>query len=94
MPKRNENVTAGMSKRDRTAAEDSQRQSSTRQTTAVAAAGVGASPRVRRPPLGKSPVAQNSVPGRHGNQFFADCTTRWPLPQSGRRLTGRLRDAR
>jgi len=55
--------------RDRTAAEDSLRQSSTRQTTAVAAAGVGASPRVHRPPLGTSPVAQNSVPGRQGNQF-------------------------
>jgi len=33
------------------------------------AAGVGASPRVRRPPLDNSPVAQNSVPGRHGKQF-------------------------
>ena len=45
------------------------RQSSTKQTTAVAAAGVGVSPRVRRPPLGTSPVARNNVPGRHGNQF-------------------------
>jgi len=65
--------------RDCATAEDSPRQSSTRQTTAVAAAGVGASPRVRRLPHGKSPVARNSRPGRHGNQFqlTAQLVGRW-----------------
>jgi len=57
------------------AAEDSQRQSSTSHRRRRRRC------RARRPPLGKSPAAQNSVPGRHGNQ-----------PQPTAQLAGRSRN--